>query len=542
MVTLMFSIRRKYIKIFWASWRPINLWPFPTSLRQCSRHFSISALSVLLVPTLAFSDDFYIAHDGSDNNPGSINLPWRSIKSSVKKLRAGDTLYIREGKYYESHIYQFPNEATSDQRITIRNYQDEVVVVTGDILLNEMTDWQQQGDTNIYRHQPLRQANYDNLSQKGVPLRLVDQSGDISKLNAEGEWVRDSVSNLIWVIVKGGGKPWLSEIALSDAHNIFSLQEGANFITIEGLTVENAYYPVQVYSDDVHIVNLVIRNSYGDGIKVEGWHGDGPDWNSENGIIKGCNIYNFGESAIDVTGGDHWSILDNMIHNAVPIKDKSEGIDGYYTNGLMIKNDNIGMLVEGNIFYDFTAKFGAITLGVNTYYSDQPVTSDAIIRHNEFRNISAPYIISFSGAIRSTFIENSIFNSTIFNAGEKGVVSAPEALIQFRNGYCEKPWCRDMNGGQDIRMASSFNTVSNNVYSENNTKYIYKEIEAYGLDNDAGNIIEANIYLDTALSSFDGRVFSRNELATLKGYDKIDTKKILNPPAAVEHIEAVKSF
>jgi hypothetical protein len=497
----------------------------------------------MLLPTLAFSEDFYIALDGNDSNAGSLSLPWRTIKSSLKKLRAGDTLYIREGKYYESQIEHYPkNEATAEQRITIRNYMDELVVVTGDIPLNDMADWQQLRDTDIYRHQPIRPANYDNLSQKGVPLRLVDTEGDISKLNAEGQWVRDPDSNSIWVIVKGGGKPWLSEIALSDAHNIFTLQEGHDFITIEGLTLENAYYPVQVYSDNVHLVNLVIRNSYGDGIKVEGWHGVGPDWNSEYGIVRGCNIYNFGESAIDITGGDHWSILDNLIHNAVPRNAQSDRIGGYYTNGLMVKNHNQGILVEGNIFYDLTAQFGAISLGGDSYYSDQPVASSAIVRRNEFRNITAPYVISFSGAIRSTVIENLISNSTIFNAGEMGVVSAPEALIQFRNGYCGWPWCREMNGGQNIPIGSSFNTVLNNVFSDNSTKYIYREIEAYGMDNDAGNIIKGNVYLDSALSVFDERIYSRNELAASKGYDKIESVKTSSPPSAVEHFDAVRSF
>jgi hypothetical protein len=337
----------------------------------CLLRKSLTPLTIfsmtLLLPSPVLASDFYVALNGNDASDGSIGRPWHSIKVSIRKLRAGDTLFIREGKYYEYQIDSFPlNEATQERRIIVKNYAAEKVIVSGDIILNAESDWEQVAQTKIYRHRPKYNSNYDNLSQDGIPMRLMNKDGDITSLNGEGQWVRDTDDNSIWFIAKGGDNPSLSLVALSNAHNIFSLQEGANFITIEGLTVENAYYPVQVYSDNVNLTNLIIRNSYGDGIKVEGWHGVGQNWNSENGVIFGCDIYNFGESAIDVTGGDNWKIINNKIHKAVPTRGDEGVLNGYKSNGLMAKNESINLVVQGNTFYDFFAVFGAIILGGNT--------------------------------------------------------------------------------------------------------------------------------------------------------------------------------
>lgn len=143
--------------------------------------------------------------------------------------------------------------------------------------------------------------------------------------------------------------------------------------------------------------------------------------------------------------------------------------------------------------------------------------ADAEVRDNEFRNISGPYIVSFSGAVNSLFIGNSIFDSTTFDIEGR---TSPEALIQFRNGYCDKLWCLEDNTGETIKYGSRQNTVLNNVFRNNNTKYIYREIQYYGIDNDVDNVIDRNAYSSSAVSFFDGREFTRADMAHSKGYDK----------------------
>ncbi len=45
-------------------------------------------------PTLA-TPAYFVAHGGSDSNPGTISAPWRTLAYAMNRLRPGDTLYIR---------------------------------------------------------------------------------------------------------------------------------------------------------------------------------------------------------------------------------------------------------------------------------------------------------------------------------------------------------------------------------------------------------------------------------------------------------------
>ncbi len=66
---------------------------------------------------------------GNDNGPGSKERPWSTINHALKQLQAGDTLYLREGSYFEN-VY-CAVAGTADMPITIRAYPGERVVIDG---------------------------------------------------------------------------------------------------------------------------------------------------------------------------------------------------------------------------------------------------------------------------------------------------------------------------------------------------------------------------------------------------------------------------
>ena len=69
-------------------------------------------LLLLIPPTIASANTYYIAVNGSDANPGSITKPFASIRKAQDKAQPGDTVYIRGGVY---HIQEA--QITSQQRI-----------------------------------------------------------------------------------------------------------------------------------------------------------------------------------------------------------------------------------------------------------------------------------------------------------------------------------------------------------------------------------------------------------------------------------------
>ena len=67
--------------------------------------------------------------NGNDVNDGSQETPWKTISYALKKLKAGETLAIRDGIYFENLYCAVAG--TPDEPITIRAYPGERVIVDG---------------------------------------------------------------------------------------------------------------------------------------------------------------------------------------------------------------------------------------------------------------------------------------------------------------------------------------------------------------------------------------------------------------------------
>ena len=90
---------------------------------------------------------FVDATGGDDTNDGSKASPWKSVVHAVRELHAGDTLYLRGGRYFENVYVSL--EGTADKRITIRSYPGEQAVIDGGLrVFQEAPDtaWELIGD------------------------------------------------------------------------------------------------------------------------------------------------------------------------------------------------------------------------------------------------------------------------------------------------------------------------------------------------------------------------------------------------------------
>lgn len=74
---------------------------------------------------------FVDAAKGDDAGAGTKEKPWRSIRASLPKLGAGDTLCLRGGSYFENVYCAVAGSA--EKPITIRSYPGEVAVIDGGI-------------------------------------------------------------------------------------------------------------------------------------------------------------------------------------------------------------------------------------------------------------------------------------------------------------------------------------------------------------------------------------------------------------------------
>jgi Right handed beta helix region len=67
--------------------------------------------------------------NGSDNNPGSFDSPWKTVEKANSTLQPGDSVFLREG-YYKNQPIRPKNSGKSANYITYQNYNDEKVYLS----------------------------------------------------------------------------------------------------------------------------------------------------------------------------------------------------------------------------------------------------------------------------------------------------------------------------------------------------------------------------------------------------------------------------
>ncbi len=72
----------------------------------------------------------YVAITGSDSNPGTIYLPWRTIQHAANSVEAGETVYIRGGVYNESVDIEVSGSA-AEGPVTFQSYPAEHAILDG---------------------------------------------------------------------------------------------------------------------------------------------------------------------------------------------------------------------------------------------------------------------------------------------------------------------------------------------------------------------------------------------------------------------------
>ncbi len=105
---------------------------------------------------------FVDATHGQDMNPGSQTKPWRSLGHAVRQLKAGNTLQLRGGTYFENVRVAVQGTATAP--ITIRSYPGELAVLDGGIKEFQVTPqsaWEKSPDGPTDEYQSA--VSYPNI-------------------------------------------------------------------------------------------------------------------------------------------------------------------------------------------------------------------------------------------------------------------------------------------------------------------------------------------------------------------------------------------
>jgi hypothetical protein len=115
---------------------------------------------------------YYVAPGGDDANPGTIDLPWRTIQHAADTLLAGDTVYFRAGTYNERVTAQ--NSGTPGSYITYAAFPGEAVTVDGTWI--SVPEYSGLFDVSYQDHIIVQGLRVINSTYVGI---LADTSSDV---------------------------------------------------------------------------------------------------------------------------------------------------------------------------------------------------------------------------------------------------------------------------------------------------------------------------------------------------------------------------
>jgi len=115
----------------------------------------------------------YVSPTGDDGASGSFNKPWKTLSKAASESVAGDTIFLREGRYFERLIVQ--NSGTAQSPIVYMSYPGETAVIDGTGL--EMQYWW--GLIDIFHKEYIEIRNIDVRNCTGMGFAIDSSKGVI---------------------------------------------------------------------------------------------------------------------------------------------------------------------------------------------------------------------------------------------------------------------------------------------------------------------------------------------------------------------------
>jgi len=402
---------------------------------------------ILVLAAGVKASDFYVAKSGDDLNVGSEVNPWLTIQRAARMLRAGDTVYIKNGTYRE--IVSVENSGSERNYITFKAYPKNKVILDG-------TD--NPGSHGIFN---IRGKNF---------------------IRIEGLEIRNNTIG--WgVLVE---------------HEQDNVNRGATHIELFGLEVHHTVgEAIQVRGNvnNVTIRNCVVHDSKKySGIDIYQWDGGRP----HHVLVRGCTSYNCQKFAgvaseqaddllieqsisygnrlgIDIGSGKNNVIRNNIVHNC------ETGIAISSNQDSEIYNNTIHDIYD-EAFYNYYWSGHGENHARNRYYNNIVYNAGFGI----FESDTSP------GHRKGFSSGHQFYNNLFYNIGNHGSYRIPfyfkgAAGIKFYNNTLY------MNKNYD---ALQFTEGAINADIRNNIISLSGRKSPIIIDNSssAGSIIDSNCY------------------------------------------------
>ncbi|BAU14182.1 putative peptidase [Leptolyngbya sp. NIES-3755] len=242
---------------------------------------------------------FFVAPYGNDNNSGDLSSPFRTIQHAVDAAHGGDTVFVRDGVYYERQIALY-HGGDPDRPLTIAGTPGETAVIDNGLSVSK---WSSAGG-NVFVGTP----NYGQGDSPENTFRVVVDNRPLIAVDRrdqlrEGTYWRDFSNGSLQVWAFGGVNPADKETLIinhrygngnpqQDNYGGIAIHSGANHIAIDGLIIRAsdtgiwATESAQGWGTDLTVKNSEIKFSWDSAIRLDNWDG---------ALIDNNNIHDNGQ-------------------------------------------------------------------------------------------------------------------------------------------------------------------------------------------------------------------------------------------------------
>lgn len=261
--------------------------------RRCFSRLRLGALCFIFqgvfFTSAVFAQDYFVASDGLDSNPGTQTLPWKTLnKASQFSFGTGDDLYLKRGDTFHGHLLIIRWEGTPTNPVIIGAYGE--------------------GDRPIVSFDAPAQANHYGIYTSGASKHLLIEN--IELINAGiallGAGSKDYTVRNVRVLNSRGAAIFLTQVDGYLVENCETDKAGNGGIAVWGSTPPLAK-------------NGIIRNNHthhgrsNDGIVL---HQDGSGGDvGPNHLIYNNISNNNPEQGYDLTAGSYVLIRDNISYD-----------------------------------------------------------------------------------------------------------------------------------------------------------------------------------------------------------------------------------
>lgn len=334
---------------------------------------------------------FFVSPTGKDTNPGTKNLPWKTISYAASKVPPGSTVYVRSGVYQERVVFKVSGSSLAGPT-TFMSYPGELAIIDG---------------TGVKLP----------ASPGAGPSGLV-QMTNVNYLILQGLEIRNVISNSSKLFTAGigiEGKCDHIEIRQNHIHNVSNGSYGANGLGVYGTATPSGI--TNLIIDGNEIDHLTLGSS-----EALTLNGNVDNWTVSNNIVHDTN--NIGIDAIGFEGtaasgydqARNGRISGNLIYNnsdnnnpAYPKNDNSA--DGIYVDG------GQSIIIEGNIVHDNN-------IGIEVASEHRGRTSSNVITRNNlvYQNTGPGISLGgYSKTVGSTdhciFVNNTLYKNDTLKTG-----------------------------------------------------------------------------------------------------------------------------